>query len=397
MRGESFLMKSHIKNTSENATLCGNPLQCPNSASESISMNTLDDVSTQLAPKNPLVLSYRTAEGYSMLSDSPEADSHPHTSQHHLLPLYSTTSGSELNVCKQNEAPKSSYWRSGQFCRALLVAIFLGVLGGLFLGVVLSGQIPVILRWIGQTGVFGNLFMMFLFTVLAFPFAFGYTPLALAAGFLWGVFWGTVTISVGSFLGCSLVYFLCQTTWRGWVEKNIIQDKLVFKLFLKSVQQNAFKIIFLGRLTPIPFGIQNVVYSISPISYAVYILSSILGLIPEQILLTYFGHKMENISEIINGTRKLSTLEKMMPLVELLLIILLICFVTALGKRALKQAMSEMEDSEAVFDRESEISCDSSLGTSPFIQTTHPISNPPSTLFTPTLPHSSSSASASAS
>eukprot|EP01135_Chromosphaera_perkinsii_P004540 Nk52_evm10s288 gene=Nk52_evmTU10s288 len=266
--------------------------------------------------------------------------------------------------------------------KCLMGVLILGAVAGMFVALAATGKLQPLLTWIKKIGIFGNLVMVVLFTLLGFPFAIGYTPLALAAGFLWGVVWGTVTICLGSFLGCTLVFFLCKTTWREYIEEKFINKKPVLLIFLKHVQKNAFKIIFLGRLTPIPFGIQNVVYSISPISYPVYITASILGLVPEQIMLTFFGKKMENLGEIMGGHRKLSTLEKLMPIGELVLIIVLICFITYLGRRALKQAMQENEeqmDTEKLVEGNADRSS-SSIDTRRLSESRHSINSDPGIL-----------------
>ena len=73
---------------------------------------------------------------------------------------------------------------------------------------------------------------------------------------------------------------------------------------LLSTRKDAFQLVFLSRLTPIPFGLQNSIFAISSISFAEYLQASCLGLLPCQILNTYFGSTLRSMEEVANYSPK---------------------------------------------------------------------------------------------
>ncbi len=125
-------------------------------------------------------------------------------------------------------------------------------------------------------GYWGNLIIGLSFVLIAFPFAFtGYTILALASGFLYGFVVGKEAINVlyqpcegeitcfigANILGTAASFWVCSTLAKAWVERQI-SSRRQLSAFLKIVQQHGFKIALLFRFTPIPYGIQNGVFSV---------------------------------------------------------------------------------------------------------------------------------------
>lgn len=51
-------------------------------------------------------------------------------------------------------------------------------------------ELETALNWVKGIGIWGNLIMMILFVLIAFPIATGYTILALSSGFIWGIYEG---------------------------------------------------------------------------------------------------------------------------------------------------------------------------------------------------------------
>ncbi len=66
------------------------------------------------------------------------------------------------------------------------------------------------LQWISSIGIWGNVLFVLVFLIVGFPFALGYVPLAVAAGYLYGMIHGTATVSVGALAGASMAFWLCR-------------------------------------------------------------------------------------------------------------------------------------------------------------------------------------------
>ena len=137
----------------------------------------------------------------------------------------------------------------------------------LIIGVVLvllgRGHLLELLKWLERMPWLESIFVFaILFTLVSFPFGFGYIILNMMAGYLYGFFRGQVIVMVSVSVGFSVAFILCRS-WlkdyaRGIVNSNALQA------VLRVVEgPHGFKVILLTRFTPIPFGLQNVLFAVS--------------------------------------------------------------------------------------------------------------------------------------
>ena len=154
-----------------------------------------------------------------------------------------------------------------------------------------------------------------LFTVVSFPMTFGYIVLNLAAGYLYGVIWGQVVVTTSVAAGMSIAFLICRSCCKDMASRWM--DLRSVKAIIKVVESHrGFKVIALTRLTPIPFGIQNAMFSVSlkcisvyisncfflqitNIKFSTYIFASIIGIFPTQLLNTYMGSTLRNMHEVL--------------------------------------------------------------------------------------------------
>jgi uncharacterized membrane protein YdjX (TVP38/TMEM64 family) len=136
-----------------------------------------------------------------------------------------------------------------------------------------------------------------LFCLCGLPIGLGYTLLAIAAGYTVGgsCFVCALTMLSGSAsVSAALVFALVQAqpVRRGiskWLKRR---PKLT--ALTSVVRASGFPILFLCRLIPIPFGIQNTVFAASGVPFRTFITSTTLGLLPEQVLSVYAGSQMKS-------------------------------------------------------------------------------------------------------
>lgn len=101
-----------------------------------------------------------------------------------------------------------------------------------------------------------------LFTLVSFPFGFGYIILNLMAGYLYGFVRGQVVVMVSVAVGFSVSFLLCRSWMRDYA-RGIITSAALQAVMRVVEGPNADKVMLLMRLTPIPFGLQNVLFSVS--------------------------------------------------------------------------------------------------------------------------------------
>ena len=103
---------------------------------------------------------------------------------------------------------------------------------------------------------------IFLFTLISFPFGIGYIVLNMMAGYLYGFLRGQLVVMVSVTVGFTVSFFLCRIWFRDYA-KNIVTSNTLQAIMRVVEGKNGMKVIFLTRLTPIPFGLQNVLFSVS--------------------------------------------------------------------------------------------------------------------------------------
>ena len=101
-----------------------------------------------------------------------------------------------------------------------------------------------------------------LFTLVSFPFGFGYIILNLMAGYLYGFVRGQIVVMVSVAVGFSVSFLLCRSWMRDYA-RGIITSAALQAVMRVVEGPNADKVMLLMRLTPIPFGLQNVLFSVS--------------------------------------------------------------------------------------------------------------------------------------
>lgn len=236
-------------------------------------------------------------------------------------------------------------WKDFKFTRAhaKTLAIVITVLTVLVVAVGLIIHFEVLNKtivWVDDNKIAGAFIIGLCFIIICFPFALGYFLLGLTAGYIYDIGLGILIMSVSSAIGSCLVFYICHTTWRSRMER-FLSGKPKLEMFMKAIKENGWKLVLLGRVTPIPIGLVNVIYGVSGISFRTFAIASVAGLLPEQVMITFLGTKMGSLSDIISGEREMEQPEKIALILELVLLVALFIFVGYIGKRVMKKVEAE--------------------------------------------------------
>ena len=130
--------------------------------------------------------------------------------------------------------------------------------------------------WIGSLGFWAGLIFIAVYILATVLFIPGLL-LTLGAGFLFGVFWGSVYVSIGSTLGAVAAFLIGRYLARSWVEQKIAKNEK-FKAIDGAVAAEAWKFVGLCRLSPLfPFNLLNYALGVTKVSLRDYFLASWLG------------------------------------------------------------------------------------------------------------------------
>jgi uncharacterized membrane protein YdjX (TVP38/TMEM64 family) len=128
-----------------------------------------------------------------------------------------------------------------------------------------------------------------LFYFVAETLAVPATPLALSAGYLFGLPEGFAVVLAAATLAACLGFFVGKTYLRSYVER-VLEENPTWAKLDRAVGAQGFKLLVLVRLSPIfPFSISNYIYGASSIDFIPYFWGTLLGFTPSTLAYVYTG------------------------------------------------------------------------------------------------------------
>lgn len=114
-------------------------------------------------------------------------------------------------------------------------------------------------------------------------------PITVLSGILFGAFWGTVYVVIGSTIGVSLAFFIGRYVGRDFVKKMAGKNERMSRLD-NYIKEQGNTILIISRLVPLfPFNLQNYVYGITDIKFGTYFWYSLIFMVPGTFIYTCFG------------------------------------------------------------------------------------------------------------
>lgn len=194
------------------------------------------------------------------------------------------------------------------------------------------------LESLGWTGWFIYILAYIAATVLFIPGS----VITLAAGFLFGIVWGTVAVSIGSVVGASIAFLISRYIARDQFAAKL-ESNAKFKSIDKAIGKQGGKIVLLLRLVPvIPFNLSNYLYGLTAVKFWHYVLASWIGMLPGTILYVYFGVVSKAGLEAAAGEgAEVSTGKYAAYAIGLIAAIIATIYVTKIARKALKETELE--------------------------------------------------------
>lgn len=173
--------------------------------------------------------------------------------------------------------------------KALAAGLLVGglLLGGRLLPV--ADWLKAFNTWVAGLGPWG--FVVFVGAyVAATVFFLPGSILTLGAGFIFGVFKGTLAVSAGSTLGAAAAFLVSRYLARDAVGRKLAgSDK--FQAVDRAIGRQGAKIVLLLRLSPVfPFNALNYLLGLTAVRFWAYAGASWLGMLPGTLLYVYLGY-----------------------------------------------------------------------------------------------------------
>ena len=189
--------------------------------------------------------------------------------------------------------------------------------------------------WIGGLGWLGPVVFGLVYVAATVLFVPGLI-LTIAAGTIFGLWVGTICVSVGSTLGAVLAFSIARYLARARIAK-IAQRNPRFDAIDQAIAEGGWKIVALLRLSPaIPFNLQNYLYGLTRIRFWPYAVTSWLAMLPGTFMYVYVGHVT---GVVVGGERARTPGEWALLAVGLLATIVVTVYITRLARGKLRQQM----------------------------------------------------------
>ncbi|MFP4414495.1 TVP38/TMEM64 family protein [Coleofasciculus sp.] len=197
------------------------------------------------------------------------------------------------------------------------------------------------LLWVDSLGVLAPIVYMIIYNVATLLFIPG-SLLTLKGGCLFGLFWGSIYVTIAAMFGAIFAFLIGRYLSRDWVCKQIeSNDK--FKAINQAVKREGWKIVLLTRLSPIfPFNLLNYLFGVTQVSIKDYVLGSI-GMIPATVVYVYIGSLASNLATV-NMSNQPTTQETQIAkwvirIIGLIATIAVTVYITHLAKKALDESV----------------------------------------------------------
>ncbi|MCH8853635.1 MAG: VTT domain-containing protein [Planctomycetes bacterium] len=186
-------------------------------------------------------------------------------------------------------------------------------------------------------GFWGPLALGAAYVVAALAFFPG-SALTFAAGAVFGLFWGTVTVSLASTTAAALAFLIARYLVREKVAKQAARYPK-FKAIDGAIAAGGWKIIAMLRLSPaMPFSLGNYLFGLTAIRFWPYVLASWLCMLPGTFMFVYLGNiGTEGLRSAAGADRGKTPAEWALLGVGLLATLAVTVYVTRLSRKALRE------------------------------------------------------------
>jgi uncharacterized membrane protein YdjX (TVP38/TMEM64 family) len=221
---------------------------------------------------------------------------------------------------------------------ALLV--FIGLV--LLFGHELELYLPDLEVWIEGLGAFAPLGFILLFVILS-PIGVSVDGLCFAAGVLFPIVTAEWVVVMATYLSAAVIFFLGRDYVRAKVMVFIAGHKRLAALDKAMSGDNAFKLMLLLRLTPLPFALLSYALSVTEVKFRPY-LTATSGILVYNCSLVYFGYATKHLTGLAKGASPAGLGAYFMPIFGLAILIAVLIYVARISGKLLKDM--NLENSE---------------------------------------------------
>jgi uncharacterized membrane protein YdjX (TVP38/TMEM64 family) len=195
-------------------------------------------------------------------------------------------------------------------------------------------HLPNIEHWIQNLGPWAPLGFIGLFVLLT-PFFVSVDALCFTAGLLFPISAGEIYIVISTYLAAALIFVSGRYLFRQKVVNFIAKNKRFSRLDA-ALGNQAFKLMFLLRLTPLPFAMLSYAFAVAPVRFWTY-LTATSGILIYNVTLVYIGYTTKHIAGLVSHSSAQPAVSYPLLVAGLLLTLGVLFYVSKLAGKTLNE------------------------------------------------------------
>ncbi len=211
----------------------------------------------------------------------------------------------------------------------------------LVIGHELELYLPDLESWIEKMGAFAPLGFIALFIVLT-PFFVSVDTLCFVAGLLFSIGAGELYIIIATYLASGLIFFLGRYLIRDRVNAFISKQKHLAALDT-AINKQPLKLMFLLRLTPLPFAMLSYALSVTQVRFWPY-LAATSGILIYNTSLVYMGYTTKHLAGLVSGTANQTRVSYPLLALGVVISLLVLFYVAKIADETITRLSSEESD-----------------------------------------------------
>ena len=211
----------------------------------------------------------------------------------------------------------------------------------LIIGHELELYLPDLELWIEKLGAFAPLGFIALFVVLT-PFFISVDTLCFAAGLLFSIGAAEFYMTIATYLASALIFFLGRYLFKDRVVTFIAKHKQLATLDT-TISNQPFKLMFLLRLTPLPFAMLSYAFSVTQVRFWPY-LGATSGILIYNASLVYMGYTTKHLAGLVSGSAKQSGVSYPLLALGVVISLLVLFYVTKIAGETINRLSLEKSD-----------------------------------------------------
>ncbi len=192
------------------------------------------------------------------------------------------------------------------------------------------------LRWVSSLGTAAPLAFIAIYILACVLFIPG-SILTLGGGFLFGVVWGSVYVSIGATAGATCAFLIGRYIARDWIARKLAANAR-FAAIDAAVGREGWKIVALTRLSPVfPFNLLNYAFGLSRVRLFDYVFASWLAMTPGIVMYNYLGSLAGDLARLGTEPRARTSAQWALDIVGLAATIAIAVYAARFARGALAQ------------------------------------------------------------